>query len=484
MRRCLYGGLGLALLWAQSQGVGIGILQPDPAAILHLESTQKGLLLPRLTRAQRDAIPNPPRGLVIFNVEDSVIQYYNGRCWLPTYAEVCDECNFNLSINPTQGRVNHITTQSVQATVTLTQTSGPPQPIALQVYSTLPPHTSYTFTPSILNGSGTATLRIDVEPIAPAGTYPVVIQAVCGRVVKNVVFTLIIEQCYRVEINAPATDYNLTDANPTLPRNQPICVVVRTLPGVEISATSTNRPAFTTGSLHPQSVVALIHEGTFLGKGGNGATGTSLPSYGNPGFPGGDAMHITARTYLYLRNGHIFGGGGGGASVGFQETFEVGPIDLSLGILAGGGGGAQGGLGGRPSGNFTIGYFAPGQDATTGITATAGQGGPLTVSWRYEFNVGIGDLIAEVRPEGYGGRGGEYGYPGREGFIRVCLDFAYKPPIGPRVPISPGCFPRGNFTLASGGSPGYAIRRIGGASLVPYADGTYLSGLIRGRIGP
>ncbi|MCS6790968.1 MAG: hypothetical protein NZ580_08325, partial [Bacteroidia bacterium] len=86
MRRCLYGGLGLALLWAQSQGVGIGILQPDPAAILHLESTQKGLLLPRLTRAQRDAIPNPPRGLVIFNVEDSVIQYYNGRCWLPTYA--------------------------------------------------------------------------------------------------------------------------------------------------------------------------------------------------------------------------------------------------------------------------------------------------------------------------------------------------------------------------------------------------------------
>ena len=35
----------LAGLWAQ--GVGIGILVPDSAAILHLESDRKGLLIPQ-----------------------------------------------------------------------------------------------------------------------------------------------------------------------------------------------------------------------------------------------------------------------------------------------------------------------------------------------------------------------------------------------------------------------------------------------------
>ncbi len=37
--------LGLAGLWAQ--GVSIDILVPDSAAILHLESGQRGLLIPQ-----------------------------------------------------------------------------------------------------------------------------------------------------------------------------------------------------------------------------------------------------------------------------------------------------------------------------------------------------------------------------------------------------------------------------------------------------
>ncbi len=481
--------VGLALgsfLWAQqSQGVGIGTLVPDPAAILHLESSTKGLLLPRLTTAQRDAIVNPPRGLVIFNTTDSVIQYFNGRCWLPAYAENCDDCNFTLTVNPTSGTIDHVNTQSVQATVTLTQTAGSPQPIALQVYSTLPPNTTYTFSPAILTGSGSSTLTIQVEPIAPPGTYPVIVQAVCGNTIKNVVFTLTIDPCYTVDLINSTTDYNLTAANPQIPTTQPVCVVVRVHPGVEVSATSTANPAFTTGSLHPQSVVAIVHEGAFLGRGGNGAQGAPLPNYSLPGQPGGDALHITCRTYLYLRNGHVFGGGGGGASAGVEHTFNIPVVGgLSVGVSAGGGGGAQGGRGGRPSGNFTIGYFAPGQDATTGITATAGQGGLLTLVWTYTVSLGLADVDLILRPEGYGGRGGEYGLPGREGFVRVCLDGRVRPAIGPTVPFSLGCYPPGNLILQPGGPAGYAVRRIGGAQLIPYPDNYYLTGLIRGRVGP
>ncbi|KXK56556.1 MAG: hypothetical protein UZ07_CHB004001393, partial [Chlorobi bacterium OLB7] len=45
--------------------MGIGTLSPDPAAILDLTSTTAGLLVPRMTTAQRDAIPAPPNGLLI-----------------------------------------------------------------------------------------------------------------------------------------------------------------------------------------------------------------------------------------------------------------------------------------------------------------------------------------------------------------------------------------------------------------------------------
>ncbi|MCX7606708.1 MAG: hypothetical protein N2170_05520 [Bacteroidia bacterium] len=480
-------GLSGALLYAQaqSQGVGIGILQPHPAALLHLESQQKGLLLPRLNRAERDAISNPPWGLVIFNTQDSVIEYFNGRCWIPAYAEGCDDCNFTLTVNPSSGVIDHVQTSSVQATITLTQLAGTPQPIAIQLYSTLPPYTSHSFTPPVLNGSGSSLLTITVEPLAPPGTYPVIIQAVCGRTIKNVIYTLTIDSCYRVNVVNSATNYNLTTANPQLPTTVPICVIVHTYPGVEISAASTSVPAFTTGNLHPQSVVALVHQGAFLGRGGNGASGAPLPNYSLPGSPGGDALHITARTYLYLQNGYIFGGGGGGASAGVEETFgfntPIGNISFSVGISAGGGGGAQLGQGGSPSGNVTIGYFSPGQNGSAGLTATGGQGGQLNLPITYN----AGPLTVTVTPQGYGGRGGDYGYPGREGYVRVCISGQISLPWPfPSIPINKGCLPPGGVILQSGGAPGYAIRRIGGVPLYSYPDGPYLTGFLKGRIGP
>jgi hypothetical protein len=116
--------LGLAALHAQ--GVGIGILIPDSAAILHLESDRKGLLVPRLTTTQRDAIANPPWGLIILNTTDSVLQYFNGRCWLNAYQESCEDCNFTLSLSAANGTIDHVNTDSVQVTVTVTQTAGTP----------------------------------------------------------------------------------------------------------------------------------------------------------------------------------------------------------------------------------------------------------------------------------------------------------------------------------------------------------------------
>ena len=66
----------LSLLWGQVKiGEHIDVL--NPAAILELESTRQGLLLPRLTTAQRDSITihENTEGLLIFNVDSNTIQY-------------------------------------------------------------------------------------------------------------------------------------------------------------------------------------------------------------------------------------------------------------------------------------------------------------------------------------------------------------------------------------------------------------------------
>lgn len=61
--------------------VGIGTASPDSSAMLEVQSTTKGFLMPRMTTAQRDSIPNPALGLFIFNISDSCMQYYKGSSW-------------------------------------------------------------------------------------------------------------------------------------------------------------------------------------------------------------------------------------------------------------------------------------------------------------------------------------------------------------------------------------------------------------------
>ncbi|MBK9983728.1 MAG: tail fiber domain-containing protein [Saprospiraceae bacterium] len=60
---------------------------PDSSAILDIKSTSKGLLIPRMTIAQRDAIPLPAFGLTIFQTNGIPgIYYYDGTAWTPVDA--------------------------------------------------------------------------------------------------------------------------------------------------------------------------------------------------------------------------------------------------------------------------------------------------------------------------------------------------------------------------------------------------------------
>jgi hypothetical protein len=60
-----------------SQNVGIGTTTPQSKAILDVAATDKGVLFPRMTSEQRNAITDPPNGLHIFNTDQRCLNYYD-----------------------------------------------------------------------------------------------------------------------------------------------------------------------------------------------------------------------------------------------------------------------------------------------------------------------------------------------------------------------------------------------------------------------
>ncbi len=68
-------------LFLNSQNVGIGTPSPHISAKLDVESTTGGVLIPRLTTVERNDIPSPVKGLLIFNSETNRFEFYNGAAW-------------------------------------------------------------------------------------------------------------------------------------------------------------------------------------------------------------------------------------------------------------------------------------------------------------------------------------------------------------------------------------------------------------------
>lgn len=62
--------------------IGTNPTQINESAELEIESSNKGLLLPRLNTAQRDAISNPAEGLLIYNFDIKCLEIFNGTEWI------------------------------------------------------------------------------------------------------------------------------------------------------------------------------------------------------------------------------------------------------------------------------------------------------------------------------------------------------------------------------------------------------------------
>ena len=68
-------------LSAQSVSVNNNGSAPHASAMLDVSSTTKGMLIPRMTTAQRTAIINPAAGLQVFDTNNNSFWFYSGTAW-------------------------------------------------------------------------------------------------------------------------------------------------------------------------------------------------------------------------------------------------------------------------------------------------------------------------------------------------------------------------------------------------------------------
>jgi hypothetical protein len=97
---------------------------PDNSAMLDVKSTDKGILIPRMTAAERDAINSPANGLLVFVTTDDQFYYNKGTSSSPNWTKVDGDSDWTISGNNMYSAVSGnvgIGTNSPDAALEVTQ---------------------------------------------------------------------------------------------------------------------------------------------------------------------------------------------------------------------------------------------------------------------------------------------------------------------------------------------------------------------------
>ena len=83
-------------MFASHSQVGIGTTSPDTSSMLDINSTTKGLLTPRMTTAERNAISSPADGLLVYDTTLKSFYHYNSSTssWIKIASDVSERLNF------------------------------------------------------------------------------------------------------------------------------------------------------------------------------------------------------------------------------------------------------------------------------------------------------------------------------------------------------------------------------------------------------
>jgi hypothetical protein len=86
----------LSTLFSYSQNIGIGTTSPHASAALEIKDSTKGILIPRMTMVQRNAIANPAEGLMVYQTDSTKgFWYWDGIIW-KSFNSVVKETPLNV----------------------------------------------------------------------------------------------------------------------------------------------------------------------------------------------------------------------------------------------------------------------------------------------------------------------------------------------------------------------------------------------------
>jgi hypothetical protein len=144
----LLSGFFAAKSYGQATGVAINTSGADPhtSALLDVSASDKGVLVPRMTQIQRDAITSPASGLLIYQTDNGPgFYFYSGTAWTKIVSGVEATYTAGTGIGISS---NTITNSAPDQPVTLTAGTG------ISVSGTYP---SFTVTNSSPSSGGTVT---------------------------------------------------------------------------------------------------------------------------------------------------------------------------------------------------------------------------------------------------------------------------------------------------------------------------------------
>jgi uncharacterized protein (TIGR02145 family) len=146
--------------------------QAEPSALLELQSTDRGFLLPRMTQAQRDAIAAPATGLMIYNTTVAAMEINHGSTAAPSWQTIgpppIGTLDCNGSVN-TGVLVAGQLAAGVSANVPYTGGNGGPHPGQTVASTAVTGLTATLAAGNFANGPGSLVYTITGTP-ASAGT--------------------------------------------------------------------------------------------------------------------------------------------------------------------------------------------------------------------------------------------------------------------------------------------------------------------------
>lgn len=87
-----------APLYGQNVMISESESTADASALLDIQSTSKGVLIPRMTQAQRELISTPATGLLVYQTDgEAAFYFYGGSSWIPLLDEAEEDPAFTSS---------------------------------------------------------------------------------------------------------------------------------------------------------------------------------------------------------------------------------------------------------------------------------------------------------------------------------------------------------------------------------------------------